>query len=374
MPTVRRTLITSCSLSAIALAPVAAVELDPALRIGGFVDAVGLLGVFDDNNGFGNTAFGPGDHIAPIFKALGELQIGGTVETDFSYQVDYELANDGLGGTSTRLEQAFARWQIDERLALTGGRFEDWIGLERNDSPTWYRTRLSPLAQLWHGIAETGANLAYRPLDSWKFNVYVVNGIWSETGIGATATTPSKESEDIGYGASAAWRRPDIGTFTFGGAYDAGTHLAQNSGGTLDTWSLFATIHYDALTEDTGFFCFADVQYVDYDEFAGYGVMAGAVQELSDIVSVGVAITYLEPNDDDALENVYNTQTVGIDASGTIGKFGHDDEMVEYCLSLLTKPKGSKNVLFNTELAWQDHALERGDVAWLDVQLIVVIP
>lgn len=375
MPTALRPLLASCTVGACALTPCVALELDPALRIGGFVDAVGLVGVFDDNNRSGNANFGPGDHVAPIFKASGELQIGGTVEEDFAYQIDYEIANNGTGGTSTRLEQAYVRWQFDEQLALKGGRFEDWIGLERNDSPTWYRTRLSPLAQLWHGIAETGANLAWRPSAEWKADLYVVNGIWSETGI--PATPASKESQDIGYGASAAWRRPEIGTFTVGGAYDAGTHLAQAPGasGNLDTWSVFATAHYDGIKESTGFFCFADVQYVDYDEFAGYGAMVGAVQALTEKISVGVALTYVDPNDEDDYQNVYNTLSTGTDPATGLpsGTYGKDDELIEYCLSLTAKPKG-KNVIVNAEAALQDHAQEDADVIWLDLQLIVVIP
>lgn len=381
-PTTYHTVLASVAMSASTLVPCAAVEIDPALRLGGFVEAVGLVGVTDNNNRGGNAAFGPGDHVVPIFRANGELQIGGTVETDFSYQLDYEIASTSVGGTSTRLEQAFIRWQIDEQLALVGGRFEDWIGLERNDSPTWYRTRLSPLAQLWHGIAETGANLIWRPAAEWKYNLYVVNGIWSETGIGATPGSASKKAEEIGAGASAAWRRKDLGTVTIGGAFDAGTHLAQAPGvnGTRDTWGVFATAHYEGLKHDSGFFCFADLEYIDYDDFAGYGAMIGAVQAVSEKASVGLAVTYIDPNTaDDAGEpyqNVYNTLTTGTDPStGAIGgTYGKDDELIEYCLSLTTTPRGTKNVLFNAEFAVQDHVQKRADVLWFDLQLIIVIP
>jgi hypothetical protein len=359
-----------------ALGPCLAVELDPTLRVGGFVDAVGLVGAFDDNNRAGNAAFGPGSHVAPVFKASAELQVGGTVDEAFSYQIDYELANDGVGGTATRLEQAYVRWQIDEGLALKGGRFEDWIGLERNDSPTWYRTRLSPLAQLWHGIAPTGADVSYRPAADWRFDLYVVNGIWSETGI-VTTGVPSKRSQDIGYGASARWHRNEVGTFTAGAAFDAGTMRAQGPGeGALDnTWSLFATAHYDGLKEDHGFFCFADVEYVDYQEFAGYGAMIGAVQALTPRISASVALTYVDPDDEDALQNPYNTITTGTSPAGVIGgTYGRDDELVECCVALTTRPTGSDHVRFNTELAYQDHAQTSADVAWLDLQLIVILP
>jgi hypothetical protein len=353
------------------------------VKVGGFIDVVGLVGVFDDNNPSGNAAFGADhDHVAPIFKGQGELQVGGRIDSEFSYQIDYELATTSTGGTSTRLEQAYIRYDMTEETTLKAGRFEDWIGFERNDSPTWYRTRLSPLAQLWHGIAPTGVDLGYLPDATWRFDLYAVNGIWSETGIGI-AGAASKRSEDIGYGASVTWRSADRGEVKLGAAYDQGTHLGQapgDAGRPIDTWAVFLSGRFDGIRDRTGLFFFWDLEYVDYKDFAGQGAMVGAMLELTPRIGVSFAATYVDPSDaDDAATpytNPYNTLTVGTNPATGVrgGTYGRDDELTEYCLSLHTRLNERRNVIFNVEVAYQDHAQLRGDVMWLDLELILVFP
>lgn len=383
MPSLR-IILSSATLCQLALLAPAA-EINPTVHAGGFVDVVGLVGAFDDNNRGGNAAFGAGDHIAPIFKGLGEVQLGGKIESDVAppvfFQADYEVFTNSTGGSDTRLEQLYIRVNLSDELVVKAGRFEDWIGFERNDSPTWYRTRLSPLAQLWHGIAETGVNVAWQPTPAWRFDAYVVNGIWSETGI-VTAGVASKRSQDLGYGARATTAVDGVGEFKLGGAFDAGSHLAQKPGASspLNTWSAFVSGKIDVIRESTGVFGFFDIEYVDYDEFAGYGATGGLVKEFTPNIALALAITWLNPNDADSTstpyQNPYNKLSTGTNPATGIagGTYGKNDELTEYCLSLVTHPTGNRNFFFNVEVAWQSHAQHRADVAWLDLQLIAVIP
>lgn len=118
----------------------------------GFVDLVWTL---SDGTDLGKNG-DEGD-----FNTSGELDVESNLKEGVSMRFDADVNPSSGGGDSARLEQIFLNWNIDEKMALKGGVFNNNLTWEREDAPDMYQITHGQLWDVWNAstIAEDGNNL-----------------------------------------------------------------------------------------------------------------------------------------------------------------------------------------------------------------------
>ncbi|WP_455221316.1 outer membrane beta-barrel protein [Kaarinaea lacus] len=127
-----------------------AVALD--LTPSGFVDLVWTL---SDGTDLGKNG-DEGD-----FNTSGELDVESNLKEGISMRFDADVNPTSGGGDSARLEQIFLNWNIDEKMALKGGVFNNNLTWEREDAPDMYQITHGQLWDIWDNstTVEDGNNL-----------------------------------------------------------------------------------------------------------------------------------------------------------------------------------------------------------------------
>jgi hypothetical protein len=118
----------------------------------GFVDMVWTLSDGTDLGKYGAEG---------RFDTSGELDVEASLKEGISMRFDADINPGSAGGDSGRLEQIFLNWNIDEKMALKGGVFNNNLTWEREDAPDMYQITHGQLWDIWEASsAEDGNNLA----------------------------------------------------------------------------------------------------------------------------------------------------------------------------------------------------------------------
>ena len=118
----------------------------------GFVDMVWTLSDGTDLGKYGAEG---------RFDTSGELDVEANLKEGISMRFDADINPGSAGGDSGRLEQIFLNWNIDEKMALKGGVFNNNLTWEREDAPDMYQITHGQLWDIWESTTvEDGNNLA----------------------------------------------------------------------------------------------------------------------------------------------------------------------------------------------------------------------
>ncbi|WP_455206996.1 hypothetical protein [Kaarinaea lacus] len=127
----------------------------------GFVDMVWTLSDGTDLGKYGSEG---------RFDTSGELDVETNLKDGISMRFDADINPGSAGGDSGRLEQIFLNWNIDEKMALKGGVFNNNLTWEREDAPDMYQITHGQLWDIWESTTvEDGNNLAGLEF-SYQFN------------------------------------------------------------------------------------------------------------------------------------------------------------------------------------------------------------
>ena len=138
----------SLALSALTVAPSAmALDITPS----GFVDMVWTL---SDGTDLGkNGAEGS-------FNTSGELDVESKLKDGIMMRFDADVNPNSGNADSARLEQIFLKWDIDQKMALKGGVFNNKFTFEKEDAPELYQITHGQLWDIWNTQTfEYGNNL-----------------------------------------------------------------------------------------------------------------------------------------------------------------------------------------------------------------------
>ncbi len=140
----------SLALSALLVTPSAvAVELD--ITTSGFVDFIWTL---SDGTDLGIN----GDE--GQFDTSGELDVETNLKEGVTLRFDADVNPSTAGSDSARLEQIYLKWDIDPKMSLMGGVFNNKLTFEREDAPDMYQVTHGQLWDIWSAsTAEDGNNL-----------------------------------------------------------------------------------------------------------------------------------------------------------------------------------------------------------------------
>jgi len=140
-------LASSLTLSSFIIAtPVVAVEID--ITPSGFVDFVWTLS--DGTNAGKHGEEGQ-------FVTSGELDVEAKLKEGITMRFDADINPSTGDGDSARLEQIFLKWDIDPKMSLMGGVFNNKLTFEREDSPDMYQITHGQLWDIWaSSTAESG--------------------------------------------------------------------------------------------------------------------------------------------------------------------------------------------------------------------------
>ena len=147
----KKTLVaSSLALSAfLATSSAVAVELD--ITPSGFVDFVWTL---TDGTDLGKN----GDE--GQFDTSGELDVETNLKEGITLRFDADVNSSTAGSDSARLEQIYLKWDIDQKMSLKGGVFNNKLTFEREDAPDIYQVTHGQLWDIWNvSTAEDGNNL-----------------------------------------------------------------------------------------------------------------------------------------------------------------------------------------------------------------------
>ena len=126
-----------------------AVELD--ITPSGFVDFVWTLTDGTDLGKYGEEG---------QFDTSGELDIESNFNEGISVRFDIDVNPSTGGSDSARLEQIYLKWDIDSKMSLMGGVFNNKLTFEREDAPDIYQVTHGQLWDIWNfSTAEDGNNL-----------------------------------------------------------------------------------------------------------------------------------------------------------------------------------------------------------------------
>ena len=142
--------LSSLALSALIVTPSAvAVELD--ITPSGFVDFVWTLSDGTDLGKYGEEG---------RFETTGELDVESKLQDGITMRFDLDVNPSTGGSDSARLEQIFLKWDIDPKMSLMGGVFNNKLTFEREDAPDLYQVTHGQLWDIWSSsTAEDGNNL-----------------------------------------------------------------------------------------------------------------------------------------------------------------------------------------------------------------------
>jgi len=147
----KKTLVaSSLVLSALIVTP-SAVALELDITPSGFVDFVWTLSDGTDLGKNGEEG---------QFETSGELDVESHFKEGVSMQFDLDVNPSTGGSDSARLEQIFLKWDIDPKMSLMGGVFNNKLTFEREDAPALYQITHGQLWDIWEvSTAEDGNNL-----------------------------------------------------------------------------------------------------------------------------------------------------------------------------------------------------------------------
>ena len=135
--------------SLIIAAPAVSVEID--ITPSGFVDFVWTLSDGTDVGKHGEEG---------QFITSGELDVESKLKEGITIRFDADVNPSTGNGDSARLEQIFLKWDIDPKMSLMGGVFNNKLTFEREDSPDMYQITHGQLWDIWSSsTAEEGNNL-----------------------------------------------------------------------------------------------------------------------------------------------------------------------------------------------------------------------
>ena len=142
----------SLALSALIVTPSAvAVELELDITPSGYVDFIWTLSDGTDLGKNGEEG---------QFDTSGELVIESYFKEGISMRFDLDVNPSTAGSDSARLEQIFLKWDIDPKMSLMGGVFNNKLTFEREDAPDMYQITNGQLWDIWSAsTAEDGNNL-----------------------------------------------------------------------------------------------------------------------------------------------------------------------------------------------------------------------
>ncbi|WP_455201052.1 outer membrane beta-barrel protein [Kaarinaea lacus] len=138
----------SLAFSALTVTPAAmAIDITPS----GFVDFIWTL---SDGTDVGkNGAEGR-------FDTSGELDVESKLKEGIMMRFDADVNPGSSGNDSARLEQIFLKWDIDQKMALLGGVYNNNLTFEREDAPDMYQITHGQLWDIWESTtSEDGNNL-----------------------------------------------------------------------------------------------------------------------------------------------------------------------------------------------------------------------
>lgn len=128
-----------------------AVELKLDITPSGFVDIVWTLSDGTDLGKYGEES---------RFETTGELDVVSKLDEGITMRFDADVNPSTAGSDSARLEQIFLKWDIDPKMSLTGGVFNNKLNFEREDRPDMYQITHGQLWDIWNAsTAEDGNNL-----------------------------------------------------------------------------------------------------------------------------------------------------------------------------------------------------------------------
>jgi len=131
--------VSSLALSALIVTPSAvAVELD--ITPSGFVDFVWTLSDGTDLGKYGEEG---------QFETTGELDVESKFQNGVTMRFDLDVNPSTGGSDSARLEQIFLKWDIDSKMSLMGGVFNNKLTFEREDKPDMYQITHGQLWDIW---------------------------------------------------------------------------------------------------------------------------------------------------------------------------------------------------------------------------------
>ena len=140
--------VSSLALSALIVTPSAvAVELD--ITPSGYVDFIWTLSDGTDVGKNGEEG---------QFDTSGELDIESKLNESVSIRVDADINPSTGDGDSARLEQIFLKWDIDPKMSLMGGVFNNKLTFEREDAPDMYQITNGQLWDIWSTATEESDN------------------------------------------------------------------------------------------------------------------------------------------------------------------------------------------------------------------------
>lgn len=140
----------SLVLNTLIITPAAmAVELD--ITPSGFVDFVWTLSDGTDLGKHGDEG---------QFTTSGEIDVESKFKEGVTLRFDADVNPSTAGSDSASLEQIFLKWDIDSKMSLMGGVFNNKLTFEREDSPDMYQVTHGQLWDIWSAsTAEAGNNL-----------------------------------------------------------------------------------------------------------------------------------------------------------------------------------------------------------------------
>jgi len=136
----------SLALSALTVTPAAmAIDITPS----GFVDFIWTL---SDGTDVGkNGAEGR-------FDTSGELDVESKLKEGITMRFDADVNPNDPNNDSARLEQIFLKWDIDQKMALLGGVYNNNLTFEREDAPDLYQITHGQLWDIWESTTSEGGN------------------------------------------------------------------------------------------------------------------------------------------------------------------------------------------------------------------------
>ena len=173
----------SLALSMLIVAP-SAVALEIDITPSGFVDIIWTLSDGTDLGKYGDES---------QFDTSGELDVESKLKEGVTMRFDADVNSSSAGSDSGRLEQIFLKWDIDPKMSLMGGVFNNKLTFEREDRPDMYQITHGQLWDIWNSsTVEDGNNLQGLEFNIQLDKVNLIVGFLNDL-----ANTPEENSLEI---------------------------------------------------------------------------------------------------------------------------------------------------------------------------------
>jgi hypothetical protein len=326
----------------------------PGLTINGYGEAYSEVGE-RERNSMRNVSGRDEGYVE--FPSDAALKLGYAHE-DFTLRVDVIVASQAqYDNNNTLLEQCFVDWRYTPDLTLRAGRFQTtWLGWEGFHTPELWRVNHSA-AWDWnvqnHGLGaprpfvSDGVGAIYDVPDSGL----TLQGFVVKTVLGRVAT---EQPDIVAFGGGAVYKAKGIGRFELGLAFDPNSTMDKEGTGS-NAAAIDVNCDITALREQGWFFA-AETQFHRHPRLWVDGERWG-----NDLVVLGMANYRFQPK---------MSVTVMLDYVER-GFAAPDNEVMEYALALLTKPRN--HVLLNTEVFyWQETAKHADQYGAAGVVLVML--